>query len=340
VGGIGTGSLFALEGDQTLGRNESRPAKLLDVRDYCKLHIVTHYISRLGRGRLHVLPIGNVGNDPAGIRLREEMIAAGMDLRFVGNAEGRPTLQSVCFQYPDGSGGNLTTSDSAASTLEPADVDRAMAFLGSLGEPYLALAVPEVPLAIRRYFLEAARRQGVFCAASFTTSEIPGALESGMPALLDLLALNEDEARQLAGFGVTPVHEVLPALERAVTALSPACRIIVTAGAKGAYAFEHGVWGYCPCAEVEVRSTGGAGDALLAGALTALAGGIPLVGRTAARRSMRDRPLSDGLEFGSLVAGFSVTSPHTIHPDASPDAIVEFAAKLGVELNDALAELL
>jgi sugar/nucleoside kinase (ribokinase family) len=292
------------------------------VRDYCKLHIVTHWISRLSRGRFRVLPIGNVGNDPEGSRLREEMIAAGMDLRFVGIAEGRPTLQSVCFQYPDGSGGNITTSDSAASTLERADVDRAMAFLGSLGEPYLALAVPEVPIAIRHYFLEAARGQGAFCAASFT------------------LALNEDEARQLAGLEELPVQELLPRLEHAMAAQSPGCRIIVTAGGGGAFAFEDGAWGYCPAAEVEVRSTGGAGDALLAGALMALAEGIPLVDRRAPRRSMRDRPLSGGLEFGSLVAGFSVTSPHTIHPDASPEAIVEFARRLGVELDDSLAKLL
>jgi sugar/nucleoside kinase (ribokinase family) len=215
-----------------------------------------------------------------------------------------------------------------------------MAFLVSLGEPYLALAVPEVPIAIRHYFLEAARGQGAFCAASFTTAEIPEAVEFGTPALLDLLALNEDEARQLAGLEELPVQELLPRLEHAMAAQSPGCRIIVTAGVGGAFAFEDGAWGYCPAAEVEVRSTGGAGDALLAGALMALAEGIPLVDRRAPRRSMRDRPLSGGLEFGSLVAGFSVTSPHTIHPDASPEAIVEFARRLGVELDDSLAKLL
>ena len=47
VGGIGTGILFALEGNHTLGREESRPGQLLDVRDYCKLHIIIHYVARL-----------------------------------------------------------------------------------------------------------------------------------------------------------------------------------------------------------------------------------------------------------------------------------------------------
>jgi len=47
VGGIGTGLFFALEGAHDLGRDESRPARLLDVRDYCKLHIVAHYAAVL-----------------------------------------------------------------------------------------------------------------------------------------------------------------------------------------------------------------------------------------------------------------------------------------------------
>ena len=54
VGGIGTGLFFNLEGEHTLGRNESRTGQLLDVRDFCKLHIVAHYISKL------LLPIGTL----------------------------------------------------------------------------------------------------------------------------------------------------------------------------------------------------------------------------------------------------------------------------------------
>jgi len=52
VGGIGSGMFLALEGDATLGRNESRPAHLLDVRDYCKLHIVAHHVAVLHRGQV------------------------------------------------------------------------------------------------------------------------------------------------------------------------------------------------------------------------------------------------------------------------------------------------
>ena len=65
VGGIGSGMLFALQGEHELARNESRPARLLDVRDYCKLHIVAHYPTvllgaREDSGPFHVVPVGKV----------------------------------------------------------------------------------------------------------------------------------------------------------------------------------------------------------------------------------------------------------------------------------------
>jgi hypothetical protein len=36
--GIGSGAFFALDGHHMLGREESRSGRLLDRRDYCKLH--------------------------------------------------------------------------------------------------------------------------------------------------------------------------------------------------------------------------------------------------------------------------------------------------------------
>ncbi len=93
-----------------------------------------------------ILPIGRIGNDPVGLRLLGEMRRAGMDTRFVEATDGFPTLLSVCFQYPDGSGGNITTSGSAASALSAADVDRAFDTVLSKGRSFIAVAVPEAPL--------------------------------------------------------------------------------------------------------------------------------------------------------------------------------------------------
>jgi hypothetical protein len=86
VGGLGTGMFFALKGDHTLGRNESRLGSLLDVRDYCKLHIVTHYVATLlgaSQGQFPVMPLGKVGDDAAGTFVLREMRTVGIDTRFV-----------------------------------------------------------------------------------------------------------------------------------------------------------------------------------------------------------------------------------------------------------------
>src|SRR5262245_61517356 len=79
VGGIGSGLFFALQGNDDLGRNESRTASLLDVRDYCKLHIVSHYLAVLLDRALHIVPVAHVGNDSTGLRLIEEMNDVGID---------------------------------------------------------------------------------------------------------------------------------------------------------------------------------------------------------------------------------------------------------------------
>src|SRR2546428_11508902 len=108
VGGLGTGIFFSLEGEHTLGRNESRPGKLLDVRDYCKLHIVSHYVAKLlGTQSFRVFPVGKIGNDAAGQFVLRGLADVGIDTGFVQTVTGRPTLFSVCFQYPDGSGAIL-----------------------------------------------------------------------------------------------------------------------------------------------------------------------------------------------------------------------------------------
>ena len=45
IGGIGVGMLFHTDINETLGRSESRLVELSEAKDYCKLHIVFHYIA-------------------------------------------------------------------------------------------------------------------------------------------------------------------------------------------------------------------------------------------------------------------------------------------------------
>jgi sugar/nucleoside kinase (ribokinase family) len=342
VGGIGTGLFFALEGSHDLGRNESRPGRLLDVRDYCKLHIIAHYPAVLlgargETGPFHVLPVGRVGEDETGRRLRAEMAAAGMDVRFVEPAPGHPTLLSVCFQYPDGAGGNITTVDSAASHVTEGDVDQAARWLSPRT---VALAAPEVPLAIRRHLLVRGGEKGALRAASLTTAEVAEARATGLLSLVDVLALNEDEA---AGFAGEPWPEGDPGrfLDRCAVVLreaQPAMRVVVTAGPQGAFGFDGSAWAHVPALPVPIASTAGAGDALLGALLAGLAAGLPFA--SGSRGSLAERPLESALDLGTLAAAFKVTSAHTIPPDFTLEHLVAFARGHGVAFGESMARLL
>jgi ribokinase len=335
VGGIGGGMFLALEGDATLGREESRGAHLLDARDACKLHIVAHHAAVLlganaSGSPFHVVPLGLVGDDDPGRWALAAMGAAGIDTAHVRTLGDRPTLFSVCFLYPDGSGGNLTTIDSAASALTEDDVD---ALAPLLGPRTIALAAPEVGLGPRRRLLELATARGAFRAASFVSGEVAAARAAGLFALADLVALNADEASVLTGDFLDPAH---PAafLEIAARAAGVS-RLVVTAGAAGAFAFDDGRWSHRAAIPVEVTSAAGAGDALLGGVLAGLAAGLPLL---AAEDTPVDR-LTSALDLGVLLASCSVTSPHTIHPGADLDTLAALAREAGLTFGSPLADV-
>jgi sugar/nucleoside kinase (ribokinase family) len=345
VGGIGTGCFFALDGNHTLGRNESRPGQLLDIRDYCKLHIVIHYVAKLlGAGRsedkFRVIPIGQVGNDAAGWHVVKEMAEVGIDTSLVRMISGKPTLFSVCFQYPDGSGGNVTSSNSAAATLSEADVAPGAEILSAGAKRAIAIAVPEVPLQVRRQFLEAATRAGAFRAASFVSAELTPARESGMLDLLDLVSLNESEAAELVG-GSFSSDAPEPFIQRCQNFLSGSCpnlRMVVSAGARGAYGVTDKLWNYCAAPRVRVASTAGAGDALLGGVIAAIAAGIPFLKTRRTGQRLSSDPLETALEFGVLLASYKCQCPHTIHPDACLTTLIDFSHSLGLTLGPGLQQ--
>ncbi len=345
VGGLGSGIFLALEGNRTLGREESRGARLLEGRDSCKLHIVAHHVSVLlgadPSGRpFHVIPIGAVGADEAGRRLCAEMTQAGMDTSHVMEVEGRPTLFSVCYQYPDGTGGNLTTVDSAAAELDPNDVEALAPVIAEAGPETIVLALPEVRLATRRRLLEIGTEVGAFRVASFLTAEIEEARGSGLLGMVDLVSMNRDEATALVG-GAFDARDPRPSLERAARVVGGDrdVRIVLTAGAAGAFGFEAGRWRHRPALAVGVANTAGAGDALLGGVVAALAAGVPLLGGPSAAEAgpAADHGLADGLDLGVVLAGLAVTSPHTIHPSADLVSLLAFAATHGLTPGPPLA---
>jgi sugar/nucleoside kinase (ribokinase family) len=327
TGGLGSGMFLALEGDHTLGREESRAAALLDQRDYCKLHIVTHYLRRLLGDEVRVVPIGKVGDDPAGRDVAAQMRTAGLDLSYV-TVSARPTLFSVCFLYPGGDGGNITTVGSASQDVSPEDIRQAAGVLADHRGRGIAIALPEVPLAARVALLELASEQGLLRVATFVSGEAGEALSGGLVAATDLLALNLDEAAAVAGVspdgariagvspdraaiaGVSPdragIADVVEAAGGRLRTVNPGLRLVVTAGRAGSWVWDGRILGHAGALEMTVASTAGAGDAHLAGLVAATARGLPLV---------------EANRYAAVVSGLSVASPHTIDPDLTAERV-------------------
>jgi sugar/nucleoside kinase (ribokinase family) len=339
TGGIGHGMLLLLEGDRTLGRDESRTAALQKARDYCKLHIISHYAAVLlrdpARPRFEVIPIGGVGDDPDGTRLMDEMARAGMLMDEVRVIPGADTLFSVCFQYPDRSGGNITTARSASGQITADDVEAACARHPRGAGRELFLAVPEAPLAARLRLLGIGRERGAFTAASVLAIEAEAFVGMGGLELTDLLAVNSDEARAFAASGgrvgsagsaaaPIPSADAAEACAAAVEARSPGIMLAVTDGANGCYGFQGGRLRHRPGIPMNAVSTAGAGDAFMAGTLAGLACGLPFMAEPGAPG------LSCALDLGTAVAAMSVASPHTIHDGITAATLREFIQEKGL----------
>jgi sugar/nucleoside kinase (ribokinase family) len=314
VGGIGSGAFFMLDGEHTLGREESRSGHFIDRRDYCKLHIISHYVKILLGEEFHTLPIGKVGDDEAGQHLLKEMEAAGLDLRYIQTIPGVQTMYSFCFLYPDGSGGNLTTDNSACDRVGVDDISQAEPDFACYRSSGIALAAPEVPLPARLKILQLGTKYGFWRVAAFNSAEMLPAMEMGLLAETDLLALNQDEAAAVAGIQSWSENApLLPIVEAALVRLreiNPGLLVMITAGKDGSWSWDGEHIQHVPAFLSKVVSTAGAGDAFLAGVITGKVAGLCL---------------SEAQELGTLVAAHSVTSPHTIDPRIDRRSLHSFA---------------
>jgi ribokinase len=331
VGGIGSGTFFALRGNHTLGREESRGGRFIDRRDYCKLHIISHYVKTLLGPDFKTIPIGQVGDDEVGRGLWNEMQYAGLEMEYVKYSPGDQTLFSFCFIYPDGSGGNLTTDDSACAKVDAAFVARALPEFARFEGRGIALAAPEAPLEAREKLLQLGTEYRFLRAASFIAEEISSATEMGMFRHIDLLSINADEAAAVAGLspqvepGPVPALEIVEAAIQVLRSINSAILVSITAGKAGSWSWDGETLAHVPAFPAEVVSTAGAGDAHMAGIVAGLVTGLSI---------------SQAQELGTLTAALSVTSPHTIHKEVDRKSLRAFAAQIQSPLSEVVESLL
>lgn len=327
TGGIGSGKFFVLNGDHTLGREESRSGHFLDIKDYCKQHIILHYIKVLLGPSFEVIPVGKVGNDDIGQILLDEMNEIGFVMKRVEREPQVSTLFSFCFYYPDGSGGNLTTDNSASSKVDAAYIEKAVPEIQKLGEKGIIMAAPEVPFAARKRLIELGKQHGLFCTASFTTGEIAEAFNSDLIDKIDLIAINSDEAEAVAGitFDGRDALTVVNLAVQNLTLHNKSIRVSITAGRDGSWCWDGTNLNRFPSVKVNAVSTAGAGDAFFSGIISGLALGLPLF---------------EAQQLASLVAGLSVCSPDTIHKGIVRHSLNQFLQSSGMNFSETILNLM
>jgi len=327
TGGIGSGKFFMLNGDHTLGREESRSGHFLEIKDYCKQHIILHYIKVLMGPDFHVIPVGRIGDDDAGRILYDEMKETGLVMDLVEKMAGISTLFSFCICYPDGSGGNLTTDNSASACVDRAYIERASDEIRRLGSEGIIVAAPEVPLGARKKLLEMGKQNGLFCSASFTSEEICLAVKTGLMSMVDLLAVNIEEAYALVD-GKTDKTDTMAVIQSAIKILQESNNkmlVSVTAGIQGSWCWDRNELNFFPAIETTAISTAGAGDAFFSGILIGHILGLHIF---------------DAQQLASLIAGLSVTSPDTIHKGIDRSSLKSFMVKSNLKISDKAVGLL
>lgn len=329
TGGIGTGILFRFSDNVTLGRNESRLATLMDVRDFCKLHIILHYIATYLNRSLPVYAIGRVGDDSRGKDVLDLMQKCGINCRYVTVDTQAKTMYSVCFAYPNSDGGNITTSNSASGNLEERDVIRFFNQENLQGRG-LVLAAPEVPLNVRLYLLKKGREKSCFNVASFTSDEMEECIKLEVFKYVDLLAINKHEMDSFVNASKGETENGTLECYRLLREFNSGIQLVITQGGEGAQFFSNGYSERIPAIWKPVNSTAGAGDCFLATVISGLICGVPFY--------EHDSKVGLG-GLATLAASLKVICKDTIDFTMGREKLKEEADRLGIEFTDKIYRL-
>lgn len=340
TGGIGSGIFFRLVGNNTLGRNESRLGELLPNKDYCKLHIVIHYLANLlgtKENNFGIFPVGKIGDDSIGTSILQDMQDLGINMENVFKISNKNTLFSVCFQYPDNTGGNITSANSASSEVSEEDI--ISFFYGFTEDPKkeIILSLPEVPLGPRIKLLEIGRSRGSFNVGAVSSFEIKEFNDRNGFTLIDMIILNIDEADTIARINDHRISKDIKKLniDKKIDEILKPCisflikknidiMIAITNGSNGSYSYFKKNIRFLPVVDVKVKTTAGAGDAYLAGTIVGICCGLPF---------------HSSADLGSFLASLSVISENTINHDISLDYLKNFIKRNNISFSSELNKI-
>lgn len=242
-------------------------------------------------------------------------------MKYVTAMKNTPTLHSLCFQYPDHSGGNITENQSASSKVSTAMIMKAEYILQQ--NKSIVLSVPEVPLTSRKALINLGFRNQAYVVASFLSDEIGKIKNQGFLEKINLLSVNLDEAAMLANVSKddsieTIVHNCIESTVK----MNPEIKLCITCGSQGIYGYDKGKVEFLPIINVPVGNTAGAGDAMLSGIILGLILGFPFTG---------DKKQTC-LGLGRLISAMSVTSKDTINFNINLGSLKQFQKYQGEDI--------
>jgi pseudouridine kinase len=265
--------------------------------------VARNVAENLARLDVAVALVTQVGNDAGGRALRDDCASHGIDVHGVMISAGHPTAEYVAIIDPRS---ELVIGASAATAIDALSVAQLGAAFDEDARTAWTFADCNLPAPVIAALLEDRRAGGpplaIDAVSTAKVQRLPRDLHG-----LDLLFLNEDEARALLGREAK--NDVLK-LARAVRArgvdavvLTRGARDLVVADANGtaAIAVPHAT-------PVDVT---GAGDALIAGTLFGLLAG---------------EKIADAVRTGAAVARLTIESPATVSRELTAAAVMALRA--------------
>jgi pseudouridine kinase len=248
-----------------------------------------------------------VGADSAGWELIDHLSSVGVDAGLVQVLPGEATSRYIAVLDPDGELVIGVNSMDVIAQLRPADIADAPLEDASWVFAECNLAVDTLAAVIDR------RRAGG--AFGLAIDAISVAKATRLPEDLtgvDLLCANADEANAILGVAEPATREGALSLARALAARGAGAAIVSIGSGGCVVATANQAWSI-DAVPAQVVDVTGAGDARIAGTISAL---------------LADAPIEVAAQLGSLLAALTTESPYTIDPALSRQRIDSLSGRL------------
>lgn len=256
--------------DRFPGPGETRPAHDFAIHPGGKGANQAVAAARLAGERTRVAMVGAIGGDPLGERSRASLAESGAELGDLERHDDAVTGTASIWVDDEGENA-IAIAAGANDRVDAAFVDR---HLDALLESDWILLQNEIPLVAAERLLKCVRDAGDDAPRVILDPAPPPEL-AALPAGLWLLTPNEHELAALLGRDLAG-DEALAAAVRDLAKRSGAPRVLVKAGARGAWWWDADAGAEprrVPGFEVEVVDTTAAGDTFNGALVAALAAG-------------------------------------------------------------------